>query len=202
MRFIYVLKNLINEKVYVGQTKNPKQRRATHFYTAKRNIKYPLYRSIRKHGAENFSFEVIEECDDTVINEREQFWIVHFSSFNPEKGYNLTNGGEGASNYKHTKEHRKRLMGNTFGKGHHHTVDARKRMSVARRGKSKTREWINKINKANMKAVQLIDTNGLIHSFESATEASQKTGVPRSTICVGCKTRRIINGNTWSMCVA
>lgn len=93
MRYVYVIRNLVNGKVYVGQAKNPAVRKAGHFYEARKGNKRPLYASIRKHGAENFSFEVLEECADELINERERFWVSHFDSYNLEKGYNLTNGG-------------------------------------------------------------------------------------------------------------
>jgi hypothetical protein len=43
------------------------------------------------------SHEVIEECEDSLINEREIYWISHFDSTNHEKGYNLSKGGQGHS---------------------------------------------------------------------------------------------------------
>ncbi len=93
MRCVYVIRNVVNGKIYVGQTKNFEARKTGHFYAAKTGLQRPLYHSMRKHGIENFSFECIEECADELINEREQFWVTHFDSFNPEKGYNLTSGG-------------------------------------------------------------------------------------------------------------
>ena len=106
MRYVYVLRNLITGKVYVGQTTNPKRREWGHFAIAKQGNERPLYRSIRKHGKENFKFEVIEECNDDLINEREQFWVAHYDSYNDEKGYNLTKGGQS----KITKETREKLQ--------------------------------------------------------------------------------------------
>lgn len=99
MRYVYVIRNLKNEMVYVGQTKNPKGRKTGHFSLARRGDNRYLYRAIRKHGAENFTFEVLEECTDETICDRERFWITYFDSFNPEKGYNLTSGGEGLRDY-------------------------------------------------------------------------------------------------------
>ena len=93
MRVVYLIINLENGKVYVGQTKNFANRKRGHLYDARRGSTRPLYRSIRKHGEENFKFEVIEECEDDLINEREQYWVSHYDSFNPKKGYNLTSGG-------------------------------------------------------------------------------------------------------------
>jgi hypothetical protein len=134
MRYVYVLRNLINGKVYVGQTKNPVARKAGHFYGAKKCHDRPLYRSIRKHGAENFSFEVIEECDDTVINEREQFWVAHFDSFNPEKGYNLTSGGN--QHYLVSEETKQRLRRNHVGmKNKRHSLETIRKMRIAHLGR-------------------------------------------------------------------
>lgn len=37
-----------------------------------------LYNAMRKHGIENFSFEVIEECSSLELNEREIYWIEYY----------------------------------------------------------------------------------------------------------------------------
>jgi group I intron endonuclease len=87
----------VNGKVYVGQTKDFANRKAGHLYEARNGNDRPLYRSIRKHGKENFSFEILEECEDSVINERERHWVAHYDSFNSDKGYNLTAGGDWTS---------------------------------------------------------------------------------------------------------
>ena len=48
---------------------------------------------MRKYGIENFTFEIIEECSQEQLNEREIYWISYYDSFNKEKGYNMTPGG-------------------------------------------------------------------------------------------------------------
>lgn len=92
MRFIYLVRNLLNGKCYVGQTKNFKERVRGHLKEADTGKGYAFHAAIRKHGKENFVFEVIEECDDEVANERERVWIERFDSF--KRGYNLTSGGD------------------------------------------------------------------------------------------------------------
>ena len=92
MRFIYIIKNLLNGKVYIGQTNDAANRKANHFYNAKSG-RGPLYAAIRKYGRENFLFEVIEECEDNLCNAREEYWVGVYDSFNPASGYNLTSGG-------------------------------------------------------------------------------------------------------------
>jgi len=91
---IYIIKNLINNKVYVGQSKRFKTRISQHFRSSKHeNCPYPIGRAIKKYGKENFSVEVIEEIDESRADERERHWISHFDSVNPQKGYNLESGG-------------------------------------------------------------------------------------------------------------
>ena len=92
MRHIYTFKNLTNGKIYVGQTNKPKKRLWEHFQAAEKGRDSLLCYAIRKYGKENFVFEVIEDCEDSLANEREEYWISQFDSF--ENGYNMTTGGD------------------------------------------------------------------------------------------------------------
>lgn len=99
MGYIYKITNLINNKIYVGQTRfEVKERFKEHLWAAKRGIKYPLYSAIRKYGENNFKIEIIEEIEDSLLNEREKFWIEKLNTFiKNQHGYNATYGGEGNS---------------------------------------------------------------------------------------------------------
>ena len=92
---IYKITNLLNGKCYVGQSIDIEKRWAEHksIYNHPRCSNYHIYRAFRKYGIENFSFSVIEECEQSLLNEREKFWIQHYNSF--ECGYNMTVGGDG-----------------------------------------------------------------------------------------------------------
>lgn len=92
---IYKITNLLNGKCYVGQSIDIEKRWAEHksIYNHPRCSNYHIYRAFRKYGIENFSFSVIEECEQALLNEREKFWIQHHNSF--ECGYNMTIGGDG-----------------------------------------------------------------------------------------------------------
>lgn len=99
MGFIYKITNLNNNKVYIGQTiRSIEQRWSEHKHTALKetNTNYPLYNAIRKYGIDSFKIEMIEECDDSILNEREKFWIQYFNSHG-DNGYNVTDGGETVS---------------------------------------------------------------------------------------------------------
>ena len=93
---IYKIENLINGKVYIGQSSNILKRWSTHksFANSLVNSRNThLYNAIKKYGIENFSFEIIEETSIEDLNKREIYWIKYYNSY--EKGYNLTIGGEG-----------------------------------------------------------------------------------------------------------
>lgn len=96
-QYIYKITNTINEKIYVGKSKNPKVRWRQHkSHSKKRNTK--LYYAMRKYGIENFIFEILEECKENEVNDREMYYV---SFLNPY--YNMTNGGDGGGflNKKH-----------------------------------------------------------------------------------------------------
>lgn len=96
---IYIIKNLINNKVYIGQTTQKLSKRFNgHCCYSKtdRSINMYIKRAIHKYGRKNFSIELLEECNIEDLNQREQYWIKKYDSYN--NGYNLTLGGQD-SNY-------------------------------------------------------------------------------------------------------
>lgn len=104
MGFIYKITNTNNNKLYIGQTtkKRPTDRFSQHRYLARHpeqesSISY-LHRAMASDGIDNFKFEILEEVDDDVLNEREQYWIEKLETLTPN-GYNLTKGGEGTKGY-------------------------------------------------------------------------------------------------------
>jgi len=92
---IYKATNRVNGKVYIGQTVQPLQKRKKQ-HTKTKEV---LGRAIRKHGAENFTFVVIDNATDKEsLNRKEAFWVSFFGSMSP-RGYNLTAGGEANTIY-------------------------------------------------------------------------------------------------------
>lgn len=93
---IYKITNLVNGKIYIGQSVNIKERwikeKNSAFNSASHVYNNPLSRAFRKYGLENFSFEVIEECTATELDNRERYYIYLYKSLTPI-GYNLTDGG-------------------------------------------------------------------------------------------------------------
>jgi len=95
MGFIYKIINTINNKVYIGQTRQTLKER---FRKHKQVVNYEssqtaLKRAFVKYGVKNFNIECIEECDNDLLNEKEKFYIEEYKSKVPN-GYNMREGGE------------------------------------------------------------------------------------------------------------
>ena len=89
MAHIYKITNLINQKVYIGETiRTVEMRWKQHLQRAKdKSRQEHLYRAMRKYGVENFVVEEIEECKDDIRFERETYHIIQHNSLEP-LGYN------------------------------------------------------------------------------------------------------------------
>lgn len=91
---IYKITNLLNGKIYIGQSQHCLDRWSEHKFCSKDNNNYRsqehLYRSMRKYGIENFQMEVIEELplDRELLTAREQYWIDYYNTMDPQFGYN------------------------------------------------------------------------------------------------------------------
>lgn len=99
MTGIYIIKNTINNLVYIGQAYNIERRWKVHYAIGKKDCstKYVEYNNqihtaMRKLGRENFYLEVLEECEKEKLNEREKYWIKYYNSY--KNGYNGTEGGD------------------------------------------------------------------------------------------------------------
>lgn len=124
--FVYVIQNIVNNKIYVGKSKNrDKSRFSEHIRLSKSGkgkVNYSLIHSaISKYGEHNFSFQIIEEFEnEQECLDAEQFWIEFFRTdvnrYGNDCGYNLTAGGEGISGYHHTLESKRKISKSLTGR--------------------------------------------------------------------------------------
>lgn len=62
IKSIYIIKNKINDKVYVGQSKNPHRRFIQHLCNGNCLLdSLPIHLAINKYGKENFYYEILEK---------------------------------------------------------------------------------------------------------------------------------------------
>lgn len=92
--YIYKITNLINNKIYIGQTTSnpPRKRFNSHKHNAKsKKCKSYISNSIKKYGYQNFKFEVIDKAiSQTELNFLEATYINLYNTLDPKIGYNLT----------------------------------------------------------------------------------------------------------------
>lgn len=152
---IYKIFNLINGKIYIGQTsKDVSLRIAEHIYG-----KYLLGKALRKYGIESFSISVIDSAEtQEAINEKEKYWISFYGCRVPN-GYNLTDGGEGVLGFYPTEEIKNKIRGSTLGNKNHfygkrHSLESLQKMSKSKKGQGKgkkhTEETKGKIRVAHI----------------------------------------------------
>lgn len=101
---IYKITNLINGKCYIGKSICIERRFAQHKspYEWQRNAS-PLYQAFQKYGIKNFNFEILEECLESQLNEKEKEYIKQYNSLTSENGYNIRSGGEGMDGENHPR---------------------------------------------------------------------------------------------------
>lgn len=156
---IYKITNLINGKCYIGKSIDIEKRFQKHktnaFWKSEKNLKYnyPLYQAFRKYTLQNFSFEVLEECSENELNNKEQFY---YNLFKPE--YCLTSPDENV------------VL----------NLNVRKKISESLKGKVRTVEHCQNISKSlkyeknvNSKKVRLYKTEDEIYLFDSTSLAAK-----------------------------
>ena len=94
---IYYIRNLVNNKMYIGQSEKVLNRIKSHIYQLETNSHHNNYlqNSFNKYGYDSFEFGIITYCDSSVLLDYEIKFISLFNTFIPN-GYNLTKGGDGA----------------------------------------------------------------------------------------------------------
>ena len=105
---IYKITNLIDGKIYIGQSRNIEQRFQQHklipFRKSADDYDKVLYQAIREYGLDNFQFEIIEECKEEELNQKENYYIDFYKSNNPDYGYNKTTTPYYVNNIKITQD--------------------------------------------------------------------------------------------------
>ena len=197
-------------KVYIGQSIDI-EKRLYYYRTCWKHIERQrkLYSSFKKHGVENHIFEIVEECDLDILDEREIFYIDLFEA--TIKGLNIKLGGMGG---KQTQETKDRIGKSNIGisrpktpeqieklRGQTRTEETKLKMVMAKKGFNIT--WGDKISEAKQKnpfkyseeskqkmrensgipILQFTKDNQFIKEYTSAKQAERETGVKNDNIC-------------------
>lgn len=187
MAIIYLLTNTSNGKMYVGKTtRSLEERWSEHVKSSCYGSELYVHRAIRKYGESSFDVSVIEECSSDAINEREIYWIDRLNTLH--EGYNMTAGGDGMLEFKHSKES---IEANRLA----HINKTQSTQTCDRRRKS-----MFSSDKVKRKRVVMIMNDGTRKEFLSACEAERYIKKPGSATLISrcCKGKtRTAYGHEW-----
>ena len=177
---IYGLKNVMNNKWYIGQAIDI-NRRLKNYANLSCKSQPKIYNAIIKYGYQNFEKVILEQCDPDVniLNEKEPIWIKKYNSI--ENGYNLRVGGDaGGSPSEETRKKISKSKTGTFV-----SEISKEKMRVAKLGKKLTGEHAENISKANTgktrtqefcEHMSVIRTGVVFSEEHCANIAKSKTG--------------------------
>jgi group I intron endonuclease len=190
MGYIYIMTNKINDKIYIGQTKRDVDSRLkNHRHKSSCTL---LSRSIEKYGIENFQVSFFE-CPNEELDNKEKATIKEHREAGKDL-LNLTPGG-----------------GDNKWLGKNHKEEARIKMSISRKGKKQSKEWVEKRIKSHIgskrteeskqkmsnawknkqrtrKSIILIHPDGTEEKFNSIKKANDKYNFSAGNLS------RVLNG--------
>ncbi|MCC8068725.1 MAG: GIY-YIG nuclease family protein [Ruminococcus sp.] len=127
---IYLHKNKINNKVYIGQTCQKPEYRWNNGEGYKRQPYF--YNAIKKYGWNNFEHIILEtNLTQEEANEKEKYYIQYYHSNETQYGYNMREGGK--EDFKCKKEVGLKIS--KTAKGHITSEETKQKISKANSGK-------------------------------------------------------------------
>lgn len=214
---IYRIRNLVNNKFYIGSSNNLYKRYIQHKVALERNEHHSKYlqNSYNKYGSFQFIMEVLFLCKQEFLLYYEQLLIHEL-----QPTYNMNKKAASNRGYKWSKESRKKLslsqMGNKYNLGHkktketrekisksrkgkccgeengffgkHHSLEVKEKIRQSRIGKKHSQETKNKMAKSRFKPVRIKDT-----IYESLKAACKDTRMDKATLGRWCRNKNKID---------
>jgi len=181
---IYQIKNLINNKTYIGSAVNFKQRMATHrsCLNLNKHGNSHLQKAFVKYGEENFISEILFTCPQSELLRIEQYFL---NNYNPD--YNILKVAGSTLGFKRTEESKKAQSERMKGNQLHRFV---KNRPVKKEKVLKPKRLLYQIDK---------DTFEIINTYNSIKEYSEMTGFNSGTISSVLQGKCFTaHGFTWS----
>lgn len=210
---IYLHRNKINGKVYIGQTCRKPERRygaeGIYYKKCKR-----FYSAIQHYGWDNFEHIILKTgLTKEQADEYEKFYIIEYKSSEPEYGYNLLEGGSNLSNYWDKIENRekqskdKKIYINEHPEvlekmiKHSHTAEINEQKSILMKQRYANQEnSLYAINEKRKNQVECVESGEV---FPSITTAAQAKNISAGCISMAISgKRKIAGGYHWRKIIA
>ena len=183
---VYIHKNKVNNKVYVGITCQKTNYRWGAGSGYRQQPKF--YNAIKKYGWDNFEHIILfENLSFEEAKQKEIEIISKYNAFTKKYGYNATKGGDGSNGVPCSEEKKQKIS--KANKGHKFNEETKLLMSKLKLGKKPI----------NCKKVLCIET-GII--YDSMHTAEKETGAKYkniSKVCKGEYGRKTAGGYHWKI---
>jgi len=146
---IYIIRNSVNSKVYVGSAASFKKRFSAHLNSLKRGDHHSklLQRFSNKYGLETLSFELVATCCIESLISTEQHFIVFYKAADAAYGFNHCPIAGSTRGFSPTKETRRKISETQ--RGRKLSPDFCAKLSIAQTGRKHSQETKDKIGAAH-----------------------------------------------------
>lgn len=174
---VYCIKCNVNNKVYIGQTKNINNRIKDHMYRLQKNIHDNPYlqEDYNRYGKYNFTVSVLDEYETRKqIIDREDYWINYYGGIESTQNYNCKDNSNNNSlmieKLKHTA-----ATSSTYGnKGKQLSEETKRKISNANKGKVRTKETKQKLREAAKHKLNIPWNKGMKGVYIPSEETKRK----------------------------
>jgi group I intron endonuclease len=212
MAFIYKITNP-NGRIYIGQTTDL-DTRWDRYKKLQCKDQPSIYSSLCKYGPENHKFDIIEECPESILDEREIYWGEQYDVLSNKHLNNRLGRGFGSYDSEETKIKKSlchKGRSNYWLKGKPLSEDHKNKISKAKKGKklphtkvrkdkgSTRRYHVESVIKAkSLPIIQYSKEGNFIKEWFSGKEASKELNIPQPNINSCCNNKiKTAGGYVW-----
>jgi len=188
---VYIIRNLINGKVYIGSSVNLKNRQREHWSHLQKGNHHNVHlqHAWNKYGEKAFVFETVEYVEESWLLLFEQKYIDQYCSYDGERGYNICKVAGNTLGFHHSSETKEQISNLNKGRvmpedakrriseansgsgnyfyGKHHTDETKRKISEANKGRKRTEE-----QRARLRGLQVGEKSAVAkHTWEEVREA-------------------------------
>ncbi len=173
---IFVIRNLVTGKIYIGQASDWRKLRSGYFNSLREGSfsNRDLQADFDDFGEEMFEVEVIEYCGVDVLEERKRCYIDFYISISQEL-YNWDSQRMSQLKAGHATAEETRQKISIANKGNHHTEEARQKISKTHKGSRLSEEHRIKISEKNKGVCKTEETRRKMSNSRKGIILSQET---------------------------